>query len=79
MKNRLRVPFAKALDLATASTVDVAKGIGRGYRTVMAYRRNDRRVTPDATRRLAVYLRERARAFSKAADELEAAADKEDA
>jgi hypothetical protein len=78
MQNRLRAPFAKALELATASILDVAEGIERGYRTLTAYRRGDRRVTPNAARRLAAYLRERARAFNIAADRLDAAADEEE-
>lgn len=78
MRNRLRVPFVKAIHLATASIEDVAKGIDRGRRTVTAYLGGERRVTPDAAQALAAYLRGRARAFNEAADRIEAAAEKEE-
>jgi hypothetical protein len=78
MRNRLRAPFIKALAVATASVVDVAEGIGRGYRTVMAYKRGARRVTPETAHLLAAYLRDRARALDEAADDLAAAAEREE-
>lgn len=78
MRNRLRAPFSRAARLATASIVDVARGMGKGYRTVKAYQRGDRRVTPESARRLAAYLRERARAFNRAADQLDRAAEEDE-
>lgn len=64
--------FRAATKLATASLGDVAKGMGRGYRMLHAYLRKERNITPDATRRLIKYLRDRARQLSRTADELEA-------
>jgi hypothetical protein len=78
MRNSLRSAFAKAARLATASLDDVAESIGRGASTLYAYLSGARRVTPGAARELAAYLRERARAFTKAADRLDAAADREE-
>lgn len=78
MSKRLRAVYSEALDLARATWGDVAEALGAGYRTLQAYRSGERRVTPAAARRLAAYLRDRARAFNKAAQRLEAAARRED-
>jgi hypothetical protein len=78
MSNHLRSAFVWASDLALASITDVARGIDRVRRTVHMYRAGHRRVTPEAARDLAAYLRERAKAFLAAADELERAARKEE-
>jgi hypothetical protein len=78
MRNSLRHPFARAARLATASLDDVAESMGRGASTLFAYLSGGRRVTPDAARALAVYLRKRARDFTRAADSLDAAARKEE-
>ena len=73
MSKNLDTRFRLAARLATASLGHVSKGIGRGYRMLHAYLRKERNVTPDAARGLIKYLRHRARQFSHAADELEAA------
>lgn len=70
--------FLRALELATATYDDVAQGIGRAYRTLTAYRIGERAITRDAARDLAIYLRGRARTFTAAADEIEAALEKEE-
>ena len=74
----LRSVFIRAMDLATATSGDLAKGAGRTLRTAMYYRSGERRVTPDAARKLADYLRRRSVAFTEIADELERAADEEE-
>ncbi len=77
MRNRnLRSPLKRATDMATASLSDVAEGMGRKLRTLQAYRSGFRDVTPDAARALAAYLRKRARLLQRAADSLEAAAER---
>jgi len=48
----------------------------RKLRTLQAYRSGFRDVTPDAARALAAYLRKRARLLQRAADSLEAAAER---
>jgi plasmid maintenance system antidote protein VapI len=78
MSNRLRSQFLKGFHLAVATIADVAEGIGRGYRSVQAYVRDERRVTPDAARRMAAYLRDRANAMNQVADSLEEAAEEEE-
>ncbi len=77
MPNELRSTFRRALKLAVPQLPEVAKGIGRSVRAVQMYRDGDRRVTPDAARRFARWLRRRARRLDKAADDLERAARKE--
>ena len=77
MTNRLLASFRKALKVALANRRDVARALGRGYRTVQSYERGERRITVEAARALARYLRSRARAFQQAAAKLEAVADKE--
>lgn len=72
MAHKLDKQFRRAALRATASLGDVAKGIGRGYRMLHAYLREERNVTPDAARGLVNYLRDRAQQLSQAADELEA-------
>lgn len=79
MGKRLRARYLKALELACATLGDVAEGVGLHYRSLQAHQRGERGVSADSARRLVAYLRERARAFSKAADELEAAVEEEDA
>jgi hypothetical protein len=78
MRGNLRSLFGRAARLSTGSLDDVAEGTGRGASTVYAYLSGARRVTPEAARALAAYLRKRARAFTKAADQLDAAADREE-
>jgi hypothetical protein len=77
MTKDLRSLFVRASNLAVATFGDVAHGIRRVRRTVGMYRAGDRRVTPGAVRDLAAYLRERAEAFLRAADELERATEEE--
>ncbi len=75
----LRSLFVRATDLAMASLNDISKAMGRVRRTLQMYRGGHRRVTPDAARSLALYLREQATAFEEIADELERTADEEEA
>jgi plasmid maintenance system antidote protein VapI len=78
MADELRSQFLRGFHLAITTIADVADGIGRGYRTVQAYVRDERRVTPDAARRMAAYLRDRANAMNQVADSLEDAAAEEE-
>ncbi|CAN5242035.1 hypothetical protein BH18GEM1_BH18GEM1_08260 [soil metagenome] len=79
MARSLRTRYLKALELACATLGDIADGLGLHYRSLQAHKRGERGVSADTARRLAAYLNSRARAFNKAAEELEAAADKEEA
>ncbi len=78
-RESLRSLFVRATDLAMTSLKDISEAMGRVRRTLQMYRAGQRRVTPDAARALALYLREQARAFEGIADELERTADKEEA
>ncbi len=78
MGRSLRVRFIAATQLATCTLGELAEGIGRRLRTVLMYRKGQRRVTPDAARALAAFLRERAKRFQRVAEDLEAAAEKEE-
>ncbi len=78
MRKDLRTAFIGALELARATIGDIGEAIGRSYRALMSYRSGERRVTPDAARLLAGYLRSRSEMFTAAADELDAAAQKEE-
>jgi hypothetical protein len=79
MASSLRAQYLKALELACATLGDVAEGIGLHYRSLQSHKRGERGVSADTARRMAAYLRDRARAFNKAAEDLESAVDKEDA
>jgi hypothetical protein len=72
MASRLASRFKKGLGLALATRFDVAQGIGRSYRMLQAYERDERRTTPAVARALAAYLRDRAARLLRAANELEA-------
>ncbi|MGH7564877.1 MAG: hypothetical protein ACREK5_10725 [Gemmatimonadota bacterium] len=78
MGKSLRAPLRKALELATDTMEGVAAGMGRTPRLLRFYLSGDRRVTPAAACALAAYLRQRARTFNEAADELDAAANREE-
>jgi hypothetical protein len=78
MSKELRSAFRRALRLAAPKLSEVAKGIGRSTRLLTMYRKGERRVTPDAARTFARWLRRRARRLDKAADDLERAARKEE-
>ncbi len=78
MSKELRSAFRRALKLAAPQLPEVATGVGRSVRAVQMYRDGDRRVTPDAARRFARWLRRRARRLDQAADDLERAARKEE-
>ena len=75
---QLRRRFNRAADLLTGSLEDVARAIGRARRTFFAYRSGERRVTPEAARALARYLRLRAGKLREAADDLEDEARKQE-
>ena len=75
MDDRLRTRYLKAL--ALVNLADAARETGRGYRTLHAYLRGERRVTHEAARELIRYIRARATQLTAAADALEAALNKE--
>ncbi len=54
-----------------------ARDTGRGLRTLHAYMNGDRRVTEAAARELVDYLRSKSETFMAAADQVEAALEKE--
>ena len=56
---------------------EVSRKTGRGLRTLHAYMNGDRRVTDPAVRELIEYLRARSDTFTVAADQMEAALEKE--
>ena len=70
--------FARAVQIATETIGDVARGMGRARRTVHQYLAGQRTVTPAATRAMVDYLRARSEQFTAAADRLEAALHEED-
>ena len=72
---RFERAYFAALELVTV--LDLARKSGRGLSTIQAYKTGTRRVTADAGEELVSYLRERAAAFTKAADKLEAATKQE--
>lgn len=78
MRNPLRAPFSKSIELASDTIEGIAEGIDRSPRLLRFYVRGQRRVTADAARALAAYLRKRARALNDAADRLNDAADREE-
>jgi predicted transcriptional regulator len=59
------------LKVAIALNKDVAKALGKSYRTLHSYRDDTRTATLDVAKRLSQYLRERAKAMLKAADALD--------
>ncbi len=77
MPTKLTARFLVSLKLVPASLRDVEHAVGRAYRTLQGYRRKEFEVPPEVARRLATYLRQRAKAFQGAAEKLEQAADKE--
>ena len=68
--------YRKALELLNVKAV--SRETGRGWRTLMAYRRSERRVTAAAARELVEYLRRQSSRFTAAADALEAALEEEE-
>ncbi|MGH7966411.1 MAG: helix-turn-helix domain-containing protein [Candidatus Binatia bacterium] len=74
MPPRLETSFLRGLRLALATRRDMARGLHRSYRMVQAYERGERRVTAEVARALAGYLRERAARMLRVAEDLEAAA-----
>lgn len=78
MGDRLRARYLKALELTRASLGDVADATSEHLRTLQARRRREIQVLPAAARKLARYLRRRARSFTTTAKALDAAADREE-
>ena len=68
--------YLKARRLRNLS--DLAKATGRGYRTLMAYRNGERRITEAAVKELVEYLRDQSKEFTAAADALAAALEEEE-
>ena len=67
--------YRNALELLNVKAV--SRETGRGWRTLMAYKRSERRVTAAAVRELVGYLRSQSSRFMAAAAALEAALEKE--
>lgn len=63
--------YLEALELIPLA--EIARGTGRAYTTLQAYKYGQRRVTTAAARELAGFLRQRAGRFQQAADALDAA------
>ncbi len=59
--------------LALLPLTKIAEGTGQAYPTLQAYKYGERRVTTDAARKLATFLRDRAAEFEQVAEALEAA------
>ncbi|MFG1691212.1 hypothetical protein ACGF5M_03475 [Gemmatimonadota bacterium] len=76
MSKQLKKRYLDALELLNLK--DVERDTSRSYRTLQAYRRNERRVTEDAAEELVAYLRVRAGRLNTAADRLEAALPREE-
>jgi hypothetical protein len=77
MGNAMEDQYLAALERVVLT--DLSRSTGRAYRTLQAYRKGDRRVTPAAARELIVYLRSQAQAFTAAAEQVEAAITEEEA
>lgn len=73
--NNLERWYLQALE--RLNLADVARETGRGYRTLHAYMRGERRVTREAAKELVDYLRTKADTFTTAAEEIQTALDKE--
>ncbi len=63
--------FRDATDLLAVPLEDVAKAVGRSYRTVIAYRLGQREVPEEVLKSLAVFMREQSSELAEAAEELE--------
>ena len=75
MGKTLERAYLRALKLLNLR--DFSGATGRGYSTLMAYRAGTRRVTAEAARELAGYLRGQTKELTAAAAALEAALDEE--
>ncbi len=71
MGDRVTARYLEALGLLPLA--DLARGTGRAYPTLQAYKYGERRITENAARELAAYLRQRAGEFERAAEAIEAA------
>ena len=71
MSRRDTLTFREATDLLAVPLEDVAKAVGRSYRTVMAYRLGQRAVPDEVLRDLAAFMRKHSAGLAKAADRLE--------
>jgi len=71
MSNKLKARYLEALE--PLNLRDVERNTSRSYRTLQAYRKDERRVTEGAAEELVKYLRGRAELLTTAADRLEAA------
>ena len=77
MGKRTEDRYRKALGLLNVK--EVSRETGRAWRTLMAYKRSERRVTESAARELLDHLRDRSQQLTAAADALEAALEQEEA
>ena len=77
MGKRTEDRYRKALELLNVK--EVSRETGRAWRTLMAYKRSERRVTESAARELLAHLRHRSHQLTAAADALEAALEQEEA
>lgn len=68
--------YRKALEHLNVK--EVSRETGRAWRTLMAYKRSERRVTTSAARELVQFLRRQSSRFTAAADALVAALKEEE-
>jgi hypothetical protein len=71
MGESVTAKYLEALELLPLA--EIARGTGRAYPTLQAYKYGQRRVTSAAARELAGFLRQHAGRFQQAADALDAA------
>jgi len=71
MEKKVTALYLNVLDRVPMA--EIARGTSRSYPTLQAYKYGHRRITEDAARELAEFLRNRAAEFTDAADQLEAA------
>ena len=62
--------FKQATDLLSVPLKEVARVVGRKYRSVVAYRRGEREVPADVWKKLAAYMHQHSAELAEVADEL---------
>ena len=76
MRESVTAKYLEALELMPLA--EIARGTGRAYTTLQAYKYGQRRVTTAAARELAGFLRQRGVRFEQAAAALDAAVGEEE-
>ena len=71
VKDLHNMDFKQATDLLSVPIEEVARVVGRKYRTVVAYRQGDRVVPPEVWKKLAAYMRRHSAELAEIAAELE--------